>query len=230
MSENQRWARWLFLALGIVTLIIWVVPLLSFWNTYHCLDLRHSGVGVAPDKASAWATGVVTVGWFMFSVWAVPQIKNLFWSYVFFVIGISHLGLAMGIFLFIRLSKPAASFFLKSPEDVTASEASAAAAAASTDDSLPSESLNSSSSMDTEPVVETVATPPQRSSSKPSAKKGASKTPEAGLEASQATAGATASTKRGKRSASPPSSVEEATSGSQRATRASTRRTRDADQ
>lgn len=88
------------------------MPLVSFWNTYHCLDLRHSGVGVAPDHASAWATGVVTVVWFMFSTWAIPQIRHWYWSYLFVVIGISHLALAMGIFLFIRLSEDAAKYFL----------------------------------------------------------------------------------------------------------------------
>ena len=112
VSNNQRWARYLFLLLGIVTLFIWIVPLVSFWNTYHCLDLRHSGVGVAPDHASAWATGVVTVVWFMFSTWAIPQIRHWYWSYLFVVIGISHLALAMGIFLFIRLSEDAAKYFL----------------------------------------------------------------------------------------------------------------------
>jgi hypothetical protein len=116
VSANQRWSRWLFLFLGVFTLLIWVVPLVSFWNTYHCLDLRHSGVGVAPDHASAWATGVVTVGWFMFSTWAIPQIRHWYWSYLFVVVGISHLAFAMGLFLFIRLSENGSKYFLKSTE------------------------------------------------------------------------------------------------------------------
>lgn len=115
VTGNQRWARWLYLLFGIITFLIWVVPLVSFWNTYQTLDLRHSGVGVSPDHASAWATGVVTVGWVMFAVWSTPQFKHWFYSYLFTVIAITHLALAMGIFLFIRLSPALADIFLVSP-------------------------------------------------------------------------------------------------------------------
>lgn len=124
MTSNQRWARWLYLMFGLVTLLIWIFPLVSFWNTYQTLDLRHSGVGVSPDHASAWATGVVTVGWIMFTVWATPQIKHWFWSYFFIYLGIIHLAAAMGIFLFIRLTKPLAEFFLEAPVPLSPRSAS----------------------------------------------------------------------------------------------------------
>lgn len=115
VTGNQRWARWLYLLFGVITLLIWIVPLVSFWNTFQTLDLRHSGVGVSPDHASAWATGVVTVGWVMFAVWSTPQFKHWFWSYLFTVIAITHLAFAMGLFLFVRLSPALAEIFLVSP-------------------------------------------------------------------------------------------------------------------
>jgi len=247
VSDAQRWARWLFIFLGVVTLIIWIVPLLSFWNTYHCLDLRHSGVGVAPDQASAWATGVVTVGWFMFSVWAVPQIKSLFWSYIFFVIGISHLGFAMGIFLFIRLSPAAASFFLKTAGEDDGEEQTS------------SQHNTSSSSLKAKHGSENLATPtatakrsssatqpsPYKSSSS-KAKKSASKAKAQEEEEEEKIAAVVASPsvqtavpKRGagKKSATPPpapTSAEDVLSNnggsSRRATRSSTRRARDSNE
>lgn len=114
VTGAQRPTRYLYLLFGVLSLIIWIVPLVAFWNTYGTLDLRHSGAGVAPDRASALATTIVTAGYFMFATWAIPQIKHTIFSYLFVVVGIVHLGFAMGLFLFIRLSEPASRFFLVS--------------------------------------------------------------------------------------------------------------------